>query len=59
MSCFCCFLQYLEKQKELQPLSGAVEAVEVAKAIKFFASDESTTVTGQIMFIDGGRSVMS
>ncbi|XP_062606948.1 uncharacterized oxidoreductase TM_0325-like [Saccostrea cucullata] len=46
---------YIEKQKELQPLTGAVEPEEVAKVILFLASDQSSSITGELIYVDGGR----
>lgn len=43
-----------------QPLAGEMlEPDEVAKAAIFLLSDESRTVTGQLLKVDGGWSVMS
>ena len=50
-------LQYLQRQDELQPLCGAIQPIEVAKSIAFLASDESSCITGETLFIDGGRHV--
>ena len=50
-------LQYLQRQDELQPLCGAIEPIEVAKSIAFLASDEAACITGETLFIDGGRHV--
>ncbi|KAK3594706.1 hypothetical protein CHS0354_001527 [Potamilus streckersoni] len=47
--------KYLESQDEKQPLGGAVAPIDVAKAIKFMASDESSFITGELLFVDGGR----
>ncbi|KAK3594712.1 hypothetical protein CHS0354_001535 [Potamilus streckersoni] len=47
--------QYIEAQAEKQPLGGAGDPIEVAKAIKFLASDESSFITGELLFVDGGR----
>ncbi|KAL3872453.1 hypothetical protein ACJMK2_040379 [Sinanodonta woodiana] len=49
------YKQYLEAQAEKQPLGGPGDPVEVAKAIKFLASDESSFITGELLFVDGGR----
>lgn len=51
----CTLFQYLEKQTELQPLTGAIEPEEVAKVILFLASDQSSSITGELLFVDGGR----
>lgn len=40
-------------------VSGAVEPREIAAALVFFASDEASHVTGQILHVDGGLSVAS
>ncbi|KAK3088720.1 hypothetical protein FSP39_023001 [Pinctada imbricata] len=53
------YKEYLSRQKQLQPLCGAVEPIEVAKAIAFFASDDSGSITGETLFIDGGRHAMA
>jgi NAD(P)-dependent dehydrogenase (short-subunit alcohol dehydrogenase family) len=43
-----------------QPLAGPLlDPDEVAKAAIFFLSDESRTVTGQSLAIDGGWSLVS
>ncbi|XP_069122014.1 3-oxoacyl-[acyl-carrier-protein] reductase FabG-like [Argopecten irradians] len=51
--------QYIDRQKMLQPLGGAGDPEEVAKAIQFLASDQSSFITGQLIFVDGGRHVFS
>jgi NAD(P)-dependent dehydrogenase (short-subunit alcohol dehydrogenase family) len=43
-----------------QPLAGEMlDPREVANAAVFFLSDESRTVTGQVLKVDGGWSVVS
>ncbi|OWF49613.1 uncharacterized protein LOC110451477 [Mizuhopecten yessoensis] len=51
--------KYIERQKTLQPLGGAGDPEEVAKAIQFLASNDSSFITGQLLFVDGGRHVFS
>jgi NAD(P)-dependent dehydrogenase (short-subunit alcohol dehydrogenase family) len=50
----------LEFSRRKQPLAGAMlDPAEVAHAVVYFLSDESRTVTGQVLKIDGGWSVVS
>jgi 3-oxoacyl-[acyl-carrier protein] reductase len=39
------------------PLHRAGAAEEVATVVAFFASDEASYVTGQILYVDGGMIV--
>ena len=39
------------------PLGRIGEPIEVAKAIAFLASDQASFITGQILMIDGGRTI--
>ncbi|KAL3872452.1 hypothetical protein ACJMK2_040378 [Sinanodonta woodiana] len=48
------YQKYLESQMEKQPLGRAVAPIDVAKAIKFMASDESSFITGELLYVDGG-----
>ncbi|KAJ8300642.1 hypothetical protein KUTeg_022161 [Tegillarca granosa] len=48
----------IEKQSKLQPLGGACDPSEIAKAICFMASDDSACITGQILCVDGGRHIL-
>ena len=43
-----------EKYKELIPLARFGEPEDVAKAILFLASDDSSYITGEILRINGG-----
>ena len=47
--------QYVERQKSTHPLGHIGEPIDVAKTIAFLASDDASFITGQIMFVDGGR----
>ena len=47
--------QFIESQNKSDFLCGAIDPIEVAKAIAFFASDESSCITGETLFLDGGR----
>jgi len=49
------FLQYLERSKTTHPLGYVGEPVDVAKAITYLAADDSSYITGQMLFVDGGR----
>jgi 7-alpha-hydroxysteroid dehydrogenase len=43
---------------EATPLGRIGEAIEAAEAVLYFASDNSNFVTGQIIAVDGGRSLL-
>ena len=50
----------LEYAARKQPLAGPMlDPAEVANAALFFLSDESRTVTGQVLAVDGGWSLVS
>jgi NAD(P)-dependent dehydrogenase (short-subunit alcohol dehydrogenase family) len=50
----------LEYAARKQPLAGPMlDPDEVAKAAIYFLSDESRTVTGQYLAVDGGWSIVS
>lgn len=51
------YRQFVEYQSSphVHPLGRMVLASEVADAVVFLASERSSCVTGQIMFVDGGR----
>lgn len=41
----------------LEPRGKAASAQEIAQAVAFFASPQTTFVTGQTLFVDGGKSL--
>lgn len=49
---------YRSDIKDHTPLSRIAEPDEVAEAVQFLASDSSRFMTGQIMTIDGGRTLL-
>jgi NAD(P)-dependent dehydrogenase (short-subunit alcohol dehydrogenase family) len=52
--------EILAYARRKQPLAGEMmDPDEVAKAAVYFLSDESRVVTGQMLKVDGGWSVMS
>lgn len=52
------YAKFLERCKETHALGRPGQPDEVAKAIAFLASDESTFVTGANLPVDGGRHAM-
>ncbi|XP_014678448.1 PREDICTED: 3-oxoacyl-[acyl-carrier-protein] reductase FabG-like isoform X1 [Priapulus caudatus] len=52
------YAAFLERSKMTHALGRVGQADEVAKAISFFASDESSFITGATLPIDGGRHAM-
>ncbi|XP_011179017.1 3-oxoacyl-[acyl-carrier-protein] reductase FabG-like [Zeugodacus cucurbitae] len=52
------YAKYLERCKETHALGRVGEAKEVADAIIFFASDQSSFITGATLPIDGGKHAM-
>jgi len=49
------YLKFLERSKETHPLGRPGQPDEVARAIAFLASDDSSFITGEHLHIDGGR----
>jgi 7-alpha-hydroxysteroid dehydrogenase len=49
---------YRDRIVEGTPLRRIAAAAEVAEAVQFLASDASGFVTGQVLTVDGGRSLM-
>jgi enoyl-[acyl-carrier-protein] reductase (NADH) len=50
--------QFLERCKTTHALGRAETVDEVAKAVAFFASDDTSFITGATLSVDGGRGVM-
>ncbi len=48
----------INKQSELNPLKKVGEAKDIAQMAQFLLSDKSSWITGQIMHLDGGFSVI-
>jgi len=53
-----CF-QFLEVQSTVHPLGRVGLPGDCAEAAAFLASDAASFITGQILFIDGGRHCVS
>lgn len=56
--CINIIVKFLEHSKTTHALGRVGSAQEVAKAIAFLASDDSSFTTGVTLAIDGGRSQM-
>ncbi|MFP4200680.1 MAG: enoyl-ACP reductase [Clostridia bacterium] len=52
------FTEMLKKHREIAPLGRNVEADEVGNAAVFLFSDLSTAITGQVLYVDAGYSIM-
>lgn len=51
--------QFLEIQGAKHPLGGVGQPDDVANTIAFLASDMARFITGQLVFVDGGRHCIS
>ncbi|XP_045210427.2 estradiol 17-beta-dehydrogenase 8-like [Mercenaria mercenaria] len=49
------YVEYIERQKLKHPLGNIGEPIDVAKAITFLSSEDSSFITGELIFVDGGR----
>lgn len=49
--------KFLEHSKTTHPLGRVCQAQEVAKAVAFLASDDSSFTTGHLLRVDGGRGI--
>ncbi|ESP04767.1 hypothetical protein LOTGIDRAFT_109554, partial [Lottia gigantea] len=47
--------QFITQQNDLHPLGRVGQPEDVAQAIAFLASDQSSFISGQTLFLDGGR----
>uniref|UniRef100_A0A915HSK2 Uncharacterized protein n=1 Tax=Romanomermis culicivorax TaxID=13658 RepID=A0A915HSK2_ROMCU len=50
---------FLERSKSTHALGRVGEVAEVAKAIGFLASADSSFTTGDLLRVDGGRGIMT
>lgn len=53
------YKKFLEKQTEVHPLGRVGLPEDCAEAIAFLASDSARFISGQILFVDGGRHCVS
>ena len=53
------YFQFLERQKAGHPIGRVGLPEDCAEAIAFLASDASSFITGQLIFLDGGRHCVS
>ncbi|XP_053380172.1 uncharacterized short-chain type dehydrogenase/reductase y4vI-like [Mercenaria mercenaria] len=53
------YRKFLEKQASGHPLGRVGQPEDCAEAVAFLASDSASFITGQIMFLDGGRHCVS
>jgi len=53
------YVKFLDHCKETHALGRPGESIEVAKAIAFLASDDSSFTTGDLLRIDGGRGILT
>lgn len=49
--------QRLQQQLALQPTGKAGRAQDVANAVSFFVNPDNGFITGQVLFVDGGKSL--
>nr|XP_034303261.1 protocadherin Fat 1-like isoform X2 [Crassostrea gigas] len=53
------YQQFLEIQKSKHPIGRVGLPADIAQAVAFLASDDASFITGQILFVDGGRHCVS
>ncbi|XP_062619263.1 uncharacterized oxidoreductase TM_0325-like [Saccostrea cucullata] len=53
------YQRFLEMQKSKHPIGRVGLPVDIAKSVAFLASEDASFITGQILFVDGGRHCVS
>jgi len=53
------YAKFLDRCKETHALGRPAQAIEVAKAVAFLASDDASFTTGDLLRIDGGRGIIT
>ncbi|XP_052720068.1 3-oxoacyl-[acyl-carrier-protein] reductase FabG-like [Crassostrea angulata] len=53
------YQKFLEIQKSKHPIGRVGLPMDIAQAVAFLASDDASFITGQILFVDGGRHCVS
>ncbi|XP_060582008.1 3-oxoacyl-[acyl-carrier-protein] reductase FabG-like isoform X2 [Ruditapes philippinarum] len=53
------YQKFLEKQKSAHPLGRVGQPSDCAESVAFLASQSSSFITGQILYLDGGRHCVS
>ena len=48
--------EYYQKVNKSQPLGGLIDPEQIAKAVLMVTSDNLSSLTGQTIIVDGGRS---
>lgn len=49
----------MEKVLSRTPMLRAGEPIEIGNVVKFFASEDASYITGQILYVDGGRMALN
>ncbi|KAL4219019.1 hypothetical protein ACF0H5_021603 [Mactra antiquata] len=53
------YAKFLEAQKKNHPIGRVGQPHDCAEAVAFLASDAASFITGQLLFVDGGRHCLS